>query len=67
MQSTTLQIKVANSRFRWILQRTALTSTLWLIDKDMTSGIFEKLDSFWIKNDHLQFHIHTIQFEKVMH
>jgi len=40
---------------------------LWLIDKDMTSGIFEKLDSFWIKNDHLQFHIHTIQLEKVMH
>ncbi len=66
MQSTTLQIKVANSRFRWILQRTALTSTLWLIDKDMTSDIFEKLDRFRIENDRLQLHIHTIQFEKVM-
>jgi hypothetical protein len=29
----------------------------------MTSGIFEKFDSFWIKNDHLQFH--AMQLEKV--
>ena len=66
MQSTTLQIKVANSRLEWTLQRTTLAPTLWLIDKYMTSGIFEKLDSFWIENDYLQFHIHTIQLEKVM-
>lgn len=39
---------------------------LWLIDKDMTSDIFEKLDRFRIENDHLQFRIHTIQLEKVM-
>jgi len=49
-----------------MLQRVTLTLTLWLIDKDMTSGIFEKLDSFGIKNDHLQLHIHIIQLEKVM-
>jgi hypothetical protein len=49
VQSTTLQIKVVNSRFRWILQCAALTLTLWLIDKYMTSIIFEKLDSFLLR------------------